>query len=68
MTDGHDPEFDFRSLLKESVGRLKAHESREEANRVYIEDKTLVGLLDLTRDLLEVFISNVPYAELLHFI
>ena len=57
-------DFDFRSLLQDAVDRLRAHETKETANSVYIEDKTLVGLIDLTRDLLEVFISTVKYPEL----
>ena len=57
-------DFDFRSLLQDAVDRLRVHETQETANSVYREDKTLVGLIDLTRDLLEVFINNVKYPEL----
>ena len=58
-------DFDFKSLLKDSVERLKKHESQEKANTAYLEDKTLVGLIDLTRDLLEVFVNTVEYPELI---
>ena len=57
-------DFDFRSLLQDAVDRLRVHETKETANSVFLEDKTLVGLIDLTRDLLEVFINNVKYPEL----
>jgi hypothetical protein len=63
-----EPEFNFNSLLKDAVQRLTLHESTEEANRTYKQDHTLVGLLELTRNLLEVYIATVPYEEFLAFV
>ena len=54
-------------MLVESLGRMKAHESSEKEGTSITDDKTLVGLINLNIDLLEVYITNSSYEELVQF-
>ena len=43
---------------------MKAHESSEKEGTSVADDKTLIGLIHLNIDLLEVFIANSSYEDL----
>ena len=61
-------ELDLKALLFEAISLLKKHKSSEVYKQYIVADSTLVGLNELSRNLIEVFIKNSTYEELLEFV
>jgi len=53
-------------LLQESYTRLRDHDSHEHDNSSS-QDTTLVGLIELTKELLGCYINSASYDELIYF-
>ena len=54
-------------MFIESLGRMKAHESTEREGTTVTDDKTLIGLIHLNNDLLDIYIENSSYDEIVEF-
>jgi hypothetical protein len=61
-------ELDLKALLYKAIDLLKKHKSSEFHKQYVVADNTLVGLITLSRHLIEVFIKNSTYEELTDFI
>ena len=58
--------IDLTGLLSETLGRLRSYQSTETLNSI-LEDKTLLGYLNLTRELMMIHIGSVPYEDVVKF-
>ena len=61
-------ELDLKALMYQAIDLLKKHKSTEIHKQYVVADNTLVGLITLSRHLIEVFIKNSTYEELIDFI
>ena len=61
-------ELDLNSLMYQAIDLLKKHKSTEIHKQYVVADNTLVGLITLSRHLIEVFIKNSTHEELTDFI
>ena len=60
MVDIED-NLDLKALLYQSIDLFKKHKSNEVYKAYIVSDNTLVGLTELSRHLIEVFIKNSTY-------
>ena len=56
----------MKSLLVESIGRMKSHQSSEKPSSIF-EDKISVGYISLVRELLPAFIEETKYEDVISF-
>ena len=63
ITEFESETFDACELLKELIARLKRHESKEKPNYL-LEDKTLIGYLNLIQKLITYLAGYSPQSKI----